>query len=224
MSDVITLETLDADGAIAETRESALQDTRLGFLKKAGVGAGAVMGGGAVLGAIAPGAMASGRPPSKFGKGDIGILNFALVLEYLEATFYNEATANLSSKLDARRKSFLSLVTADENTHVRFLKGKLGSKAIAKPRFNFGTATTDPTAFTALAQVLENTGVHAYLGQAPNLKSRKFLAAAGSIATIEARHAALINDINGSTVTPDGPFDTPLSASKVLAAAGKFIV
>ncbi len=82
-----TLDRVDVDGAIRETAHDATDalesgDTRLGFLKKAGLAGGAVVGGGALLGALTPaGAMAAsgkGRPPAKFGKGDVGILNFAL--------------------------------------------------------------------------------------------------------------------------------------------------
>ena len=124
-------------------------DTRLGFLKKAGLAGGAVVGGGALLSALTPAAaMAAGkgRPPAKFGKGDIGILNYALTLEYLEAAFYNEATANntKSSFLKgAAEQAFLKQTTADENAHVAFLKKALGSKAVAAPKVDFGGTTSD---------------------------------------------------------------------------------
>ena len=101
MSSELNIEQVDVDGDIRETAQEASEalsgDTRLGFLKKAGLAGGAAMGGGALLSALTPAAsMAAGkgRPPAKFGKGDIGILNYALTLEYLEAAFYNEATAN----------------------------------------------------------------------------------------------------------------------------------
>ncbi|MEA2170963.1 MAG: hypothetical protein QOF76_4263, partial [Solirubrobacteraceae bacterium] len=84
--------------------------------------------------------------------------------------------------------------------------------------------------FLETAFVLENTGVHAYLGQAGNLKSKALLAAAASIVTIEARHAAAIAaligdkpyDLSGTghSYTPDGAFDTPFSKKKVLKAVG----
>ena len=53
------------------------------------------MGGGVLMSALVPGAaLAEGirTPAERFGKGDIGILNYALTLEYLESAFYNEAT------------------------------------------------------------------------------------------------------------------------------------
>lgn len=180
------------------------------------------MSAGAVLGALATPALAagSGRPPASFGKGDVGILNYALTLEYLEAAFYNGATAaNMS--LGGQANAFLKIATRDENAHVKFLKEHLGSKAAKEPKFDFKGANTSPSMFMATSEVLENTGVHAYSGQALNIKSPAYVKAALSILTIEARHASVIGLLNepaGTDITPDGPFDTPYAAGKVLAA------
>jgi hypothetical protein len=73
----------------------------------------------------------------------------------------------------------------------------------------------------ATSYVLENTGVHAYLGQVTNIKSAAYVKAAGSILTIEARHASvigLLNEAAGNDIAPEGPFDVPYTAGKVLAA------
>jgi DNA-binding phage protein len=233
MSYEINLDDVDVDGAVREAANEVSGDTRLGFLKKAGLAGGAVMGGGAVVSALAPSAFAAtqkGRPPAKFGKGDIGVLNYALTLEYLEAAFYNGATAaNLS--LTPQVAAFLKTVTTDENAHVAFLKKALGAKAAKEPKFNFAAANTSVEAFMKTAQVLENTGVHAYLGQVLNIKTPAYVAAAGSILTIEARHASVIGLLNeaspsGTGIAPDGPFDKPWTAAKVLkeVEGTKFIV
>jgi hypothetical protein len=228
MSHTINLDHIDADGAVREAHSDAIEglqegDTRLGFLRKSAVTAGVAMSGGAVLGALAPSALASsagGRPPASFGKGDIGILNYALTLEYLEAAFYNGATAaNMS--LTPQTAAFLKVVTKDENAHVAFLKKALGAKAAKEPKFEFKGANTSVETFMKTAQVLENTGVHAYSGQALNIKTAAYVKAAISILTIEARHASVIGLLNepaGEDIAPNGPFDTPLPASKVLAA------
>jgi hypothetical protein len=219
----LNLAEVDVDGAVREAADAVSGDTRLGFLKKAGVAGGALVSGGAVLSALAPEALAStshGRPPATFGKGDVGILNYALTLEYLEAAFYNGATAaNLS--LSPQAAAFLKVVTKDENAHVAFLKKALGHKAVATPEFDFAGANTSVEKFMATAFVLENTGVHAYLGQVLNIKSPEYVKAAGSILTIEARHASvigLLNEAAGNDIAPEGPFDVPYTASKVLAA------
>jgi hypothetical protein len=218
----INLDEVDSDGAIREAANDVSGDTRLGFLKKAGIAGGAAISGGAVLSALAPSALAAaqpGRPPAKFGKGDIGILNYALTLEYLEAAFYNGATA-AKLPLSAQGVVFLETVTKDENEHVKFLKKALGSKAAAEPKFDFKGTNTNAEMFMATAEVLENTGVHAYSGQALNIKNPAYVKAALSILTIEARHAGVIGLLNGSkgAIAPNGPFDTPLTAAKVLAA------
>jgi ferritin-like protein len=222
MQHEINLEEVDADGAIREAAEAVAGDTRLSFFKRAGVTGAAVVGGGAVLSALAPSALAEsgGRPPGTFGPGDVGILNYALTLEYLEAAFYNGASA-ANLPLTPQAKAFLRIVTKDENAHVAFLKQALGPKAVKQPKFDFKGTNTDAAMFMATAQVLENTGVHAYSGQALNIKSPAYVAAAVSILTIEARHASvigLLNDSSGSAIAPNGPFDTPFTASKVLAA------
>jgi hypothetical protein len=222
MSYKINLAEVDADGAVREAADAVSGDTRLDFLRKAGVAGGALVGGGAVLSAFAPAALAGpgGRPPTKFGKGDIGILNYALTLEYLEAAFYNGATA-AKLPLSPQAAAFLKVVTRDENAHVEFLKKALGRKAVASPAFEFGEANTSAEKFMATSYVLENTGVHAYLGQVTNIQSKAYVKAAGSILTIEARHAAvigLLNEAAGNDIAPEGPFDVPYTAPKVLAA------
>jgi hypothetical protein len=236
--DKLNLEQFDVDGAVAETASEAQAalagDTRLGFLRKAGMAGGAFAGGGAVLGALAPGASAhgrwdhghhhhhpqSGRPPRAFGRGDIGILNFALALEYLEAAFYNEATAH-GAITDPATAAFLKTTTRDENAHVAALRQALGSNAISMPQFDFQGIPEDQAKFQQTAFVLENTGVHAYLGQVTNIRTPAHLAAAGSIAIIEGRHASVIGSIINDTpdgIAPSGPFDTPYTAEQVLTA------
>ena len=228
----INLEDFDVDGAIGEQAYAVEGDTRLSFLKKAGMTGGAALSGGAILSALTPGlagAASSTRPPAKFGKGDIGILNYALTLEYLERAFYQEA-ADKGQISDPATAEFLKLVLRDEKAHVAFLKKALGSKAVKSPKFDFQGIPGNEAKFKKTAAVLENTGVHAYFGQAGNIAKPAYLKAAASILTIEARHAGIIGFLNDSasatSSTPNGAFDTPYSAAKVLKAvtATKFIV
>ncbi len=214
----INLDAVDADGAIREAAEEVAGDTRLSFLRKGAVAGGTALGGGAILSALIPSAaLANGAPPSSFGKGDIGILNYALTLEYLESSFYNEATS--ARKITNRALSaFLKTVTTDENAHVKLLKSALGAKAVKKPKFNFMGIPRDPAKFAATAYVLENTGVHAYLGQAPNIKDPEILLTAASIVTVEARHSGAIGLYLGKPIAPNGPLDNGFSAAKVLKA------
>jgi hypothetical protein len=232
MSSEITLEQVDVEGAIREAAheaEDSLQgDTRLDFLKKAGLAGGAVVGGGALLSALTPAAaMAAkgkGRPPAKFGKGDVGILNYALTLEYLEAAFYNEATANQAKSSflkGAQQQAFLKRTTADENAHVAFLEKALGSKAVAAPKVGFGNTTSNEAAFLKTAVALENTGVAAYGGQALNIVSPAYVSAALSIWAIEARHASvagLLQKTAPASIAPNGAFETTKTAAEVLKA------
>ena len=214
---MLELDQVDADGAIREAQDALETDTRAGLLAKAGAFGGGLIGGGALLGLFASKASAqslSGR--------DISILNYALTLEYLEAAFYTEAEE--MGALDGELALFAQVVGAHERAHVRALKQVLGRRAVKKPRFNFRGTTESARQFAATAQVLEDTGVAAYKGQAARIRSNAILEAALAIHAVEARHAAWIRDINGASPAP-AAFDAPATMSQVLraVAATRFI-
>ena len=238
----LTIEGVDSDEAVREAAHNmeetlkAEGDTRLDFFKKAGLTGGAVMGGGALMSLLVPGAAMGARtpfdggrnvrPPASFGAGDIGILNYALTLEYLEAEFYKEAAKNNRRgrfDLGGREKNFLMAVVRDERAHVKYLEKALGSNAVAKPKFGFGQTTKNRKLFLQTSFALENTGVGAYSGQATNIADAGILVAALSIVTVEARHAGFIGGLikGDKGIAPDGPFDDPLNANQVLKAVGK---
>jgi len=208
MSHPWTLEEVDVDGAIREQGEKVDPQTRASFLKKAGIGVGAAVGTSAFLGSMPSVANAA------FAKSDVAILNYALTLEYLEAAFYVEA---VKSNFPGNVGTFAKIVSNHETAHVKFLVSALGRAAVKKPTFDFKGTTADEAKFKATAQVLEDTGVAAYLGQVGNIKSKQILAAAGSILPIEARHAGWIRDINGVSGAPKA-FEGAKSMKAILAA------
>jgi hypothetical protein len=153
--------------------------------------------------------------------GDVGILNFALTLEYLESTFYDEAKTR--TKASGELKSLINLIAEDEKEHVEALTAtikQLGGKPVAEPKFDF--SYSDTAGFLKLAQTFEDTGVSAYNGAGPSIKSKEVLGAAGSIVQVEARHAAAIRLQNGEEPAPEA-FDPALDEAQVLKAVEPFI-
>jgi Ferritin-like domain len=218
LSHLLNLEVLDADGAIRESAEAAGLD-RSDFLRKGVLAGGGLIAGSAIFGTYLSSAEAAISSTRKSKKNDVAILNYALTLEYLEAAFYAQAVANAAYGASADLKRFAETVAEHEATHVKFLKGALKSSAIKSPKFDFGDTVTNPAKFAATSQVLEDTGVSAYLGQVKNVFQPAILGAAGTIATVEARHAAWIRFINGATPAP-GSFDKPRSEKAILKAVG----
>ena len=154
------------------------------------------------------------------GGGDIDILNFALTLEFLEADFYKQA-AKLGLK--GEYKSLAKEFGENEQEHVDALAAtikKLGGKPVKSPTFAFGLKSQKD--FEKLAITLEDTGVSAYNGAAPMIKSKEVLAAAGSIVQVEARHAAALRFLGGMNPTL-GAFDKPLEQAAVLKAVKPLI-
>jgi len=181
-----------------------------------------------VRGALATGAAVGAASVSPWvtralaqdGGGDVDILNFALTLEYLEADFYKQASKlPLKGDYKALAKEF----GANEQEHVDALIatiGQLGGKPVKSPKFAFGLKTQKD--FAKLAIILEDTGVSAYNGAAPMIKSTEVLAAAGSIVQVEARHAAAMRFLGGMSPTT-GAFDKTLSKGAVLKAVKPLI-
>ncbi|HZZ43363.1 MAG TPA: ferritin-like domain-containing protein [Tepidisphaeraceae bacterium] len=127
-----------------------------------------------------------------------------------------------------QRERFLE-IKKHENDHVNALVAALGGNARPKPNFQ-NIVKTSYSGFIQTSQALENTGVGAYLGAAPVIFNPAYLAAAGSILTIEARHAGYLNTLEADAITANAldrtsnpSFDMALTADQVIAAAGPFI-
>jgi Ferritin-like domain len=208
------LESADCDGAIAETRAAA--ETSLSRRRLVGLGLGGVAA--AFLGRIPDAAAASGLAAS-----DVGILNYALVLEYLQASFYTEAQRG--GALSGKTAEAARIVGAVERAHVKAFRKLLGSQAVRRPLFDFQGTTEQQQAFLKTAVALEDLAVAAYKGQAPKLRSKPVLAAAVGIHSVEARHAAWMRELFGY-VPAVHAFDQPASKKSInkVVASTRFIV
>jgi hypothetical protein len=182
--------------------------TRIELLERALLTGGGVAVGGIVISALPDFADSKASPAQ-----DAEILNFALLLEYVQAGLYADALARKS--LTGERRQFAKVVGEHERTHIAFIRKALGSKARKPPKLDFGDDTATPESFTDVALKLEDLGVAAYNAQAPNL-TKPALAAAGRIVSVEARHAAWIRAIAGVTPAPDAA-EPPASARRVVA-------
>jgi rubrerythrin len=165
---------------------------------------------------------AAASPTEMFGKGDLGILGYALTLEYLETDFYKQAAK--SGKLSGKVLEVAKQFGGEESQHVQALEGaikKAGGKLPAKPKGQF--PLKDQKSILKLAATVENVGAAAYLGQAGLIKDKEVLAAALAIHAVEARHASALNSVIGEDITPDGAFAVPMDAAAVLKAVKPYI-
>ncbi len=160
---------------------------------------------------------------AQFGKGDLGIVNYALTLEYLEAAFYADVVK--SGLFKGAELKAIEKFGEEESEHVAALTQAakaLGGKPAAEPKTEF--PLEDAKSVVELAGTVENLGAAAYLGQAANIKSPEVLASALAIHSVEGRHAATLNAMLGESITPDGAFAVPADAATVLKSVEPFIV
>ncbi len=159
----------------------------------------------------------------QFGKGDIGILNYALTLEYLETAFYADVIK--SGLFKGAELAAIKKFGEEEAEHVSALTAavkSLGGKPAPEPKTEFPLESAKSV--LELAGTVENLGAAAYLGQAGNIESPEVLASALAIHSVEGRHAAALNTLLGMSITPDGAFAKPADAKTVLKSVEPFIV
>ena len=172
----------------------------------------------------------------------VDVLNFALNLEYLEATFYltittgsglssadmgsNPGTASGAGKytiVNPYVAAAAKQLATDEQEHVEFLRttiAAVGGTPVSMPNLSFtpaGTINSDAT-FLAAARQLENVGVSAYAGGAQYLvSSTAALTYAAQILDTEAQHAGVIRQLCvalGVTSPAVDALDNPPTSSK----------
>lgn len=158
-----------------------------------------VVGGVVVAGAVVVGGLPELSLSAPSSLQDAEILNFALVLEELQAAFYAEA--NAKNALRGELATFARVVGSQELAHVAYVRHALAGAARKSPRFNFRGVTDSPGRFARTARDLEDLGVAAYNGQAPSL-TRGGLVAVAPIVSVEARHAAWIRGVLGVVPAP----------------------
>jgi hypothetical protein len=226
------------DSALRELADDP--SSRKRFFKMLG-GAGAAGAGSVLLAACgddtSAGSAAAGGMTTTTGGGtsDLKIVNYALTLEYLEAQFYKDVLDSGVVK-DKMLGELAKRIYEHERQHVEALTAtakSLGGKPAAKPKTKFqDVIDKGPTAVLETAATFENLGAAAYLGQAARIKSKDILAAALSIHSVEARHAAALNELAGRGFggkgglkgsLPDGPFAKPLDMATVMKAVEPYI-
>jgi rubrerythrin len=154
--------------------------------------------------------------------GDLAILNYALTLEYLETEFYDKVVA--AGLFKGSTGDLVKSFAEQEQSHVDAIAAtvkKLGGTPATKPNGRFPVHSANQVAM--LAYTVENLGAAAYLGQAAAIKNKDVLAAALSIHSVEARHAASLGTLVKKSVTPDGAFGKPADMKTVLAAVKPFL-
>jgi len=156
-----------------------------------------------------------------FARGDAAVLQFALVLEHLEADFYTRVVdAFDSSNITTAERAVLTEIRNHEVAHREFLKRVLGTEdaLTATPTFR-GIDFADRTAALTAAKELEDLGVAAYNGVVQYLVTAENVLAVSKIVSVEARHAATIRDLlsaRSAEFSPN-PADEVFRPAKVAA-------
>lgn len=229
--------------AVNDFGQTAPRLNRRGFITSVGltVGAAGTFG----LSGCSDSSPSSSTPtdPTSTAPSVVDVLNFALNLEYLEASFYSYiATGSGLSSTDlgsgagtitpAMKVTFSNSavntvaqnLAMEEVAHVQFLRSTItaiGGTPVSAPALNLaamGDVTSDAT-FLALARQLEGVGVSAYAGGAQYLTSNTTaITYAAQILDTEAQHEGNLRQLCielGITSPAADSLDMPPTSSQL---------
>jgi ferritin-like protein len=202
-------------GAPPEDESGAL--TRAGLFQL--IGASAAGAAGLTL-LSSPAAFASETRAAPNRATDVKILQYALTLEYLGATFYDSALKHARLSGDAHEVALA--FRGHERAHVKFVRAtltKLGAKPHPAQRFDFGAATRSRLAFLKTSATIEEMCVETLNGAGP-LVSKPVLIGASELVSVEARQASWVRGILGIDPAPFA-FSPYLTAAQSMAAVKK---
>lgn len=161
------------------------------------------------------------------GTGDVAIMNYAFLLEQLEADFYSRVVANnFYDGATAEERQILTDLRDHEIIHREFFAAVLGSSAIPRLTFDFSLVNFNSRdSVLTNSQEMEDTGVSAYNGVGQAVVSPDVLALAGKIVSVEGRHAAAIRDLRIPRLTYFAPHseDFALDPLQVLTKVTPYI-
>lgn len=186
------------------------------------------------------------------GTGDAGVLNYAYALEQLEAAFYTQVrTGAYYTGLANSQAERLVLddLYYHEVIHREFFKAAItgaGATPLKDLAVDFTSINfNDRTSVLNTAKAFEDLGSAAYIGAGQYITSPAYLLLAGKIASVEARHAALIRDLvsentfvgndvltlttagSSSVATNNGPagssLERAMSPAEVVAVANTYL-
>ena len=194
--------------------------TRAGVLKLFGATAAGATG----LALIQAGPSAAATPRYSTAT-DLTVLQYALMLEHLGATFYNEALK--SAHLTGTAKTIAETFRSHERAHVVAVEKaikSLGGTPNASPTFNFGSAVKSEKAFLTTSEKIETLCVETIDG-AGGLVSKPVLATAATLVSVEARQVSYVRYVLGMSPAPYLLFPAVTPAeSMAKVAATHFIV
>lgn len=235
-------------------------NNRRSFLRTAGIAGAGILAAGV---AHAAGPTSYGKipfphyldlPGLKAGK-DVQVLNYALTLEDLEADLYVQALQRVTTggvnkigtqipglglKMMEPDVAYYAKFAPVEARHRDFLRGSLNSLihgiAVRSRKYDFKIEGMSREEVLALVLDAEATGLAAYLGAIPKLKTKLFITPAAAIQGTEARHTTILtlvqNELfNGANPKPVAPLasnnhgaDMPIDPDAVLAKVAPWIV